>query len=431
MSRIILIISLLLPLSVLSQDILTLQDAITMAMENNYGIRMAKSNQVIAENNHTLGNAGFLPIITADFNKSFGVQDFERTLSSGVEQAQTGARNERTSYGANLNWTIFDGFQMFASYDQLEALQSQTEESFKAEVELLIFNITFNYYQAALEKERLILYDSNVLLSDQRLTVAKDKFELGKSSKLDFLQAQVDLNADKSQQLNQQQVLTSTKLELSRLIGIELPEFLISNDLTSSDDLQLDELLNGVESQNPQLTALKKQEIIFSYNEKISKSNLFPQVNLFAGYTHAKSESPAGFAIVNTSDDINYGLSASWTLFNGFNTNRQIQNAKIQKDIANYQYEDQLISFKTAIRQGYTSYSNSLELMQLEQENLDVARENNEISKERYKIGLSSSIELREAQLNFLNAELRFQNAAFNAKQAAIQLKYLAGLSIL
>ena len=292
------------------------------------------------------------------------------------------------------------------------------------------FNITSNYYQAVLEKERLILFDSNVLLSNERLQVARDKYELGKSSKLDFLQAQVDLNTDKSQRLNQQQVLINTKLELSRLISKEMDEFTLVYNLSENETLILETLLDGVENQNPQLTALKKQELAFKYDERINRGGIFPQVNLFAGYVHARSETPAGFAVNNTSDDITYGLTASWTLFNGFNTTRQIQNAKIQKDVASYQYQDQLISIRTAIRQGFTTYNNSIQLMELEKENLNVARENNEISKERYNIGLATSLELREAQQNFLNAELRFQDAAFNSKIAALELKYLAGISI-
>lgn len=413
--------------SLFAQEQLTLQKAIELALDNNYGIKIAQSNQQLADNNFTLGNAGFLPEVTADFNKTYGVQDFERTLASGVDQSQTGAQNERTSYGANLNWTIFDGMRMFASYDQLNVLKAQSEESLKAEIELLIFNITTTFYQTALERERLILYDSNVLFSEQRLKVAKDKYELGKASKLEYLQAQVDLNSDKSQKITQQQTLTATKLELIRLMGVELDEFSLTYSLTDTEELELQDLINGVESQNPQLSALKKQELIASYDEKLNRGNMLPQVNLFAGYNHIKSESPAGFALVSTTDDITYGLSASWTLFNGFNVQRQVQNAKIQKDISTYQYDNQLNNFKTAIKQGYAGYSNSLELLDLEESNLAVARENNDISKERYVIGLSTPLELREAQLNYLNAELRYQNAAFNAKLAVIELKYLSG----
>ncbi|HNP16812.1 MAG TPA: TolC family protein [Fulvivirga sp.] len=415
-----------------AQNVLTLDIALDQALENNYNIKIARNNKEIADNNYSLGNAGFLPSINANFDKSFGNQSFDRELASGTLQSQSNAKNERTTYGASLNWTIFDGMKMFTTYDQLSELNQQSEESLKAEIELLVYNITSTFYLAALEKERLTRYDSNVLLSDERLSVAKDKYELGKASKLEFLQAQVDLNADKSLRIQQQQQLALRKYELARLMAdyADSIDFTLQFELVNDDNLNLSDLLENLEAQNPVLTAAKREKAIADYNAKINKGDRLPVVGLNAGYVHSKSITPAGFALENTSSDITYGLTASWTIFNGFNVNRRIQNAKIQSENSEYQYNNQLLDFNTAIKSRYIDYKNSLELMALESENLSVARENNEISKARYEIGLSTALELREAQINFLDAELRFQNAAFNAKLAAIELKYLSGTSL-
>lgn len=410
------------------QNVLTLDQAIDIAMENNYLIKISRNNNQINENNLSYGNAGFLPTITANADKTYGIQSFDRELSSGVQQSQSDAKNERTSLGAALNWTIFDGMKMFTTYDQLQELKLQSEESLQADIELLIYNITATFYQAALERERLTRYDSNVLLSEQRLKVAKDKYDLGKASKLEYLQALVDLNADKSLRIQQEQLLSTRKLELNRLMAIQdTSSYMLKYVLEPEEELVLTELLESLETQNPLITSLKREKAIAEYNSKITMSERLPVVNFNAGYTHSKSISPAGFAVENTSDDINYGLSASWILFNGFNINRRIQNAKIQSDISELRYNSQLLDYHTALKSRYIDYTNALKLMELEHQNLSVARENNEISKERYEIGLSTPLELREAQLNFLDAELRFQNAAFSTKLAAIELKYLSG----
>ena len=418
-------------LSSFGQNVLTLDQAIDIAIEHNYSIKIARKNNEISENNLSYGNAGFLPTVTANADKNYGIQSFDRELASGVQQSQDNAKNERTSYGAALSWTIFDGMKMFTTYDQLEELKLLSEESLQAEIELLVYNISSTFYQAALEKERLSRYDSNVLLSEQRLKVAKDKYNLGKASKLEYLQAQVDLNADKSLRIQQEQLLNVRILELSRLMAIEdTSSYVLKYQLINDDELGLAELLENLEMQNPQISTLKREKAIAEYNTKITMSERLPIVNFNAGYIHSKTVSPAGFAVENTSNDINYGLSASWILFNGFNVNRRIQNAKIQSDISQLEYSNQLLDFNTALKTRYIDYSNSIELMELERENLSVARENNEISKERYEIGLSTPLELREAQLNFLEAELRYQNAAFNTKLAAIELKYLSGTLI-
>lgn len=414
-----------------AQEALTLEKAIGTALENNYSIKIAENDQKIIENNFTRGNAGFLPTVTADYNRTYGVQNFEQQLASGNENTGKGVQNKRESYGAALNWTIFDGLKMFTTYDKLSELNNQSEDIVRANIELLVFQITSAFYDAALEKERLQLFKSNVGLSEERLRIAKDKYELGRASKIEYLQAQVDLNSDKSSMIKQMEILTIRKLDLMRLMALEgdTINFIIQYSLVNDQQLQLPELLNRLETDNPQLLALKKEQVIALYDEKITRGDRLPEVGLFAEYTHTNFDLPSGgFVVGGKSDALTYGLTARWTIFNGFNINRQIENTKIQHQSAIYRYEDQLLEYNTNIKRRYVNYSNNIELLALEVENMEVARENNEIAQERYEIGLSNALEIREAQINLINAELRLQNAAFAAKQAEIELKFLAGI---
>ncbi|UII30839.1 TolC family protein [Fulvivirga ulvae] len=418
--------------SVLAQEELTLEKAIGTALEHNYSIKIAKNNEQIAQNNHTLGNAGFLPSLTASYNRDYGIQSFEQQRSTG-EVSDNGAKSQRETYGATLNWTIFDGLKMFTTYDQLEALNKQSEDLTRAQIELLVYNVTTAFYNAAWEKERLLLFESNVGLSEERLKVSKDKYELGKASKIEFLQAQVDLNADKSSMIKQLELLAVRKFELMELMAIEQDtlNFTIKYEVENNSDILLGQLLEQLESQNAQLLALKRDQVIALYDKKIVEGDRLPEVGVFADYTHSSFETPAGFVLSGNSDDITYGVTARWTLFNGFNVNRRLTNAKIQYETAQYQYKDQLLAFTTDIKTRYINYRNNLDLLKLEKENLSVAKENNEIAQERYQIGLSNALELRESQINLINAEIRYQNAAFAAKQAEIELKYLSGTLVI
>ncbi|MBL6449033.1 TolC family protein [Fulvivirga sp. 29W222] len=416
---------------ILAQEELTLEKAIETALENNYSIKIARNNEEVTKNNYTLGNAGFLPTITADYNRDYGVQSFEQQRSSG-EVSDSGAKSKRETYGATLNWTIFDGFKMFTTYDQLEVLNQQSKDQTKAQIELLVYNVTAAFYSAALEKERLLLFESNVELSDERLNVSKDKYELGKASKIEYLQAQVDLNTDKSSMIKQLELLAIRKFELMKLMAIDKDtlHFNIKYEIKNDPDISLRGLLDHLESQNAQLLTLKRDQAIALYDKKIVQGDRLPEVDLFADYTHSSFETPAGFVLSGKSDDITYGIAARWTIFNGFDVNRRMSNAKIQYENAQYQYKDQLLAFTTDIKTRYINYSNNLDLLKLEKENLSVARENNEIAQERYQIGLSNSLELRESQINLINAEIRYLNAAFAAKQAEIELKYLSGILV-
>ncbi|UII26126.1 TolC family protein [Fulvivirga maritima] len=435
MKKLYIVIFMVLSLPFLTQaqdNLLTLEDAIKIALDNNYSIKIARNESEIAENNYTWGNAGFLPTVTADYQRSYGNQWFEQQRATGDLNSGDNVQSRRQTYGATLNWTVFDGLKMFTSYDQLAELNQQSNESLQASIEMLIYDITSAYFSAAQEKERLQSFTSNVGLSEERLQIAHDKYDLGKASKLEFLQAQVDLNTDKSSLVQQRELLAVRKFELLRLMAVDNDtiDFVLNYELTNDTSLQLPLLLDNLEAQNTQLLTLKRNQTIALYNEKLAKGDLLPQVDFFAGYTHSSFETPSGFALSGNSNDVSYGVTASWTLFNGLNVWRQTQNAKIQHENSKFEYQNQLLDFQTTVKTTYINYQNNLDLLSLEEENLDVAKENNDIAQERYNIGLSNALELRESQINLINAEIRYQNAAFAAKQAEVQLKYLSGLLV-
>ena len=106
-----------------AQDVLTLEDALKIALENNYDIKIAKNDSKISQTNLAIGNAGMLPKVTASVVDNNGIQNLSQTRADGTTNSLDNAKNSSLTYGANLDWTIFDGFKMFAKYDQLKQLQ--------------------------------------------------------------------------------------------------------------------------------------------------------------------------------------------------------------------------------------------------------------------------------------------------------------------
>ncbi|MEM9857675.1 MAG: TolC family protein [Bacteroidota bacterium] len=412
------------------QEVMTLEGAIDLALEYNYGIKIARSNQEIAENNNSLGNAGFLPILTLDANQNNSQVNGEQVSERGTLEFDNEV-NRSLTFGSNLNWTLFDGTRMFANRDLLESQNLQSRSPLEFAIETVIYNVSTNFYLASLENERLKLLNSNLNLSEERLKIAKDKYELGKGSKLEYLQAQVDYNTDQTNIINQDQILDFQKLELLRQIGVrDTVSFQTKYDLVFDSELVLDDLLNNIEITNKEIDVFRRATEIAALQERASSSDRLPTVSVFAGYNYNDRLNAVGFSFESTTTALSYGFNATITLFNGFNINRIIQNNRINKEIAAYSYEQRLLDIETDLKQQFLGYLNSLELIKLEEQNVLVAKENNDIAKERYEIGLSNAVEYRESQTNLIAAELRQQNAQFAAKLAEIELKYLAGLSL-
>ena len=124
---------------------------------------------------------------------------------------------------------------------------------------------------------------------------------------------------------------------------------------------------------------------------------------------------------------ITYGVSATWNLFDGFNLNRRIQNAKISAQNTELDYKATKLSLEKELYSIFISYRNNIQLHSMEEQNKKVANENNEIAIERYRVGNTSPLELREAQINLLEANLRYLNAAYAIKTSEIDLLLLSG----
>src|SRR6476620_10851791 len=177
-----------------AQEVLSLEDAIKIALENNYEIRISKNELDMDKTNVTAGNAGMLPKIAANVVDNNSIQNTTQTRSDGTINKLDNAKNNSLTYGVGLDWTVFDGFKMFAKHDQLKAIQQLGEAELKLTIITKISNVTATYYDLVQQQQQLTALDSTLTISNQRVTLANNRYTIGKASKLESLNAQVDLN---------------------------------------------------------------------------------------------------------------------------------------------------------------------------------------------------------------------------------------------
>jgi outer membrane protein len=410
------------------QDTLQIATAIQIGIKNNFDIQVSEGQKQISMNNNTIGNAGFLPTMVADASQRYTTENTSLTFFNGTEQTRDGAKSNNTAASALINWTLFDGTRMFYTKDRLETQQKQAFALNDAVIQNTVASIGTEFYTVALEQIRLRLFGENVSLSEERLEIAKNKFEFGKVAKMEYLQAQVDLNNDKSNYLIQEQRLAASKAVLNELLAREVTtEFYADFDPQLNTTLEFEMLKSSLESGNPQLAASRYQMSVAMLEQKEIRGERLPSLGVNAGYNYGRSEAEAGQLLKRKSSGYNYGLTASWLLFDGFNLNRRLQNAKIVAENSSINYQALKLNLERGLYEVYLSYQNNIELHGLEQANRAVAQENNDIAIERYKVGNSSPLELREAQINLLEANLRLLNAAYSVKVGEIDLLLISG----
>jgi outer membrane protein TolC len=411
-----------------SQELLSLENAVKIALENNYEIKIANNNSKIEATNNNLANARMLPALNATLTNNNSHLDTKQTQGDGTVRELDGAINRNITYGVGLDWTIFDGLSMFARKEQLNVLEQRGKAELQAAILTKISDVYLTYFDLVQQQQVLASIDTAIVISNQRLTTAQNRFSIGKASKLEVLNAQVDFNSDVSMQLRQKELYRIAKLKMNELLVRDVQtEFKVIEEISLDQNIEFAELKATAEKQNPQLQAQILSKKIADLNLKQVKGNRYPTVRITSGYNFTRSEASLGFITQSSGQGFVYGVTATVPVFNGFLQNRNEKVAKYQVDNASLLVEQQKLSLTTQLASFYASYQTNLELVKVEAKNLEIAKQNLDITVAKFKIGTITTIEFRTAQQNYVEAAVRYSNAQYLTKLSEINLNELAG----
>lgn len=411
-----------------AQSVLTLEEAVQIGLENNYGLQISRNLQEQADNNLTLGNAGFLPSIDLTAGRTERIEDSEFRSADGTGSTNEGARSTTTNAAINLNWTLFDGLTSFARYDRLGKLKEISDEQLRFDMELLVSRIALSYFNIIRISEQMKVLEDNIEVSLERIEIEETKVDLGSGSEYDLLQARSDLNADRAAYIRERNLLNEAKINLNELLSQDpKTDFVVVSEIQVNRFLPEEELFNKLMNENAELAIARFEHEVSRLELREIQGERYPQLSLTSGYSFNRSENDGGFFQFNETTGFSIGITARVNIFNGFNLNRRVQNAQITQKNAELNLESQKLRLESDFEAIYRSYLNNLELVDLEEENLANAEETLDIALERFRLGSISSLEFREAQRTFLAAENRLIRAKFDAKVAETELLQLTG----
>lgn len=411
-----------------AQEILTLQDAIRIALERNYEIRISSNNLEIDKNNVNRANAGMLPAVTGNFTNSNTLQNSRQERADGQVTERNGARGSNLNYGVSLNWTIFDGFGMFARYDQLQELQKLGEANLQLTILNRVSDVIGFYFALVQQQQQVKANLAAIEISRFRVQTAQNRFEIGKAARLEVLNAQVDLNTDTTNLLRQQELYQNTRVQLNELLARDvLTPYSVVDTMVTDDQLVLDQLAEKALQLNPTLQAAVISKRMAQLELKNVKGSRLPRIGVTTGYNFNESQSALGFATHTSGRGLNYGLTASINIFNGFLQRRNERNATVLISNAELEHDRVVQNVKAQLATAYQTYQTNLSLVKLEEKNLALAKRNLDITLDKFRLGSIAPIAFREAQLNYLNSRIRSSTAQYQAKVAEIALKEIAG----
>ena len=422
------------PATVPAAPPLSLQEAIAEGLQHNYGILISRQDERIAQNNVTRGNAGQLPSITGNLTRTFNNNNISQRFGGNDPRIINGATSNSFNTNVTLGWTIFDGFGMFIAYDRLQRLRQQQLQITRATVEETVETVANAYYDVVRQAGKILSLEEALRIGQARINLTQAQVEVGVSAKVEVLTARVDYNADRSLLLQQQQALTAAKITLNNLLGrTPRTDFAPSDSLTVTRDLREETITAGIKANNPRLAQARLGLDVAAYDRRLVRASRFPQIGLISGYGLNRNINNAAFAgtVLTTSTNqvrsLNYGLTASVPIFDGFNLRRQEQNARVVEEQRRLQLAQTGLQLDADAATAFAQYQNYLQLLDLEETNIQLARQNVDIALERYRLGLLTPLALREAQRNELDAATRLLDIRYAAKQAELALRRLSG----
>ncbi len=415
-------------MAIQAQDTLSLNQAIEMALEKNYSIILQQNELQIARNNNTLGNAGFLPTVDLNAVQNNTINSTNQRTSAGTEKNVNNAHGNSLSAGVSLDWTLFDGFSMFANRSTLEKFEQMGETQARMTVENTITDVILSYYGIVQQKKMVQVLRDAAALSFERKKVAQAKVSLGSGSQLMLLQSSVDLNSDSTQLILQFAAVANGQADLNRLLGRDPGvTFNVTDTIDLKEPLTYDYLVERSATQNTDLLVARINQRLAELSVQNARSQRYPQLDLNAAYNYNTLNSQTGYLEYNKSYGPSYGLTLSYNLFDGSRVNRQVKNAGIERNSADIRYKDTDLGIKTDIFKLYNDYHSNMELVRLETSNQEVSRENVKVALEKYRLGAISDIELRETQKKMIDAQYQLLLSEFQAKRAETELLRISG----
>lgn len=408
----------------------TLKSCLEEGLLNNYSLRITRNEEQVSKNNATLGNAGYLPTLDLSAGYKGTLDNTETKLrSTGETTKDNGIFDQTLNAGLNLNWTIFDGFNITANYQKLKELERQGETNTRIAIEDLIANITAEYYNYVQQKIRLKNFRYAVSLSKERLRIVEERYHIGNFSRLDYQQAKVDFNADSAQYMKQQELLHTSRIQLNELMANKDVDqsFIIRDSIIFINNIMnFEELWSATLQINSSLLKAEQNNTLARLDYKKVCSRDYPYLKMNGGYGYTLNKYDISANSRRSNLGLNVGVTVGFNLFDG-NRRRERRNASIAIQNARLEREQVEQSLRADLSNLWQAYQNNLQMLNLERQNLVAAKENHEIAMERYMLGNLSGIEMREAQKSLLDAEERLLSAEYDTKLCEISLLQISG----
>jgi outer membrane protein TolC len=410
-----------------AQKLITVDNAVGIALKNSYDILVSRNDADIAKMNNTAGNAGMLPTVAANGSDNYSVNNSYIKQYPVSEINSSNVSTNAVNANIQLNWTLYDGGKMFVTKNKLNEIEALGGLQYRTQIEQTVYDVVVAYFNVVKQQQQLVSFNKVISYNQERVTILQTSFNAGSTAKNNLLQAKIDLNVSKENSIAQQSIIISSKRNLNQILSLNIDS--TAYDVIDSIPLMYKpnkaDLLNKIYTNNTNVLSFQKEIDIAKLSVDEFKANRLPKVNFNTSYNYQFTNNSSGTTLLSRYYGPQVGGSISIPIFQGGNINRLIATSKIQLESAHYNLENSKIQVNTQLENALTDFENQEHLLAIEKENTDLVKENLEISMQRLRYGQTTALEVRQAQQSYEDSFTRLINFKYNLKVAETKLRQL------
>lgn len=412
-----------------AQEKIGLSTLIDRVLTENYQVKIVRNEAKQAANNNTLGNAGFLPVVDIQGTASKAVNNTRQELFNGTTREGEDAQTKSYSGLIEANWTVFDGFRMFAMRDKLGMLEQVGTIEARYFMEQTIADVSVAYYRLIQENNLLNNLRKTFMVSRFRYDLEAKRRQVGSGTTLEYNLALMDYNSDSLAVIGQEQVIKSLQIQLNTLTRRDPDAMLIpaETELESRGIADKETLTEKAIVANKDIKLAMIRELIAEKDIRIRQASRYPQVDVYGRYAYSRQKNDIGVTELNRTYGRTYGLTIRLNLFDGGKLNKAIDNEKLAGENSVLARQNSIELIAAEVLDRYYEYQSIKKQQSIATENIKLAEQSQEIARAQFEHGAINGYDFRQTQLSVITARNQLTEINFSIRSLEIAIDRLTG----
>jgi outer membrane protein len=426
-----------------SQKLLTLEEAVNIALQRNTVLQKSVNSIDSYQSNVKAAYGNLLPSLGAQGNWQWTRSETRGgflPLPNGgfLPLPDLKVISETRSYnvGAGTNWTLFDGLSNIATVSQSKNNLESAQLSLARLKQTIVYQTIFSYYDVINTGELLKVKEEDVKWNQKNFETINERNQLGAVTLADVYAQQVKVGNAELEVIRAKNNLETAKSNLLYYLGLDVLDNYIFSDSLSANDRDI--IGRHIDANYQDLSDLVTKSLSSRYDYQSAKLSLESALNgitiarsgYFPSLTNSNSFYTYSDNVKTLFQNKNYivGLTLNVPIFSGFSTENRLQLAEVGAMNSKADLSDLERDIKRNIQKTYLDLQAAEKSLEVSKGNVAAAEESRRIQQEKYALGSSTLLDVLVANSDYLTAQTNLINAEYAYIVLSEQVKYQLGV---